>query len=71
MINDNNNKDNLKSFHTSDATASTKKPKSKLNPDAQWLILEKDTVNRIRGQIDYANAFLLRSFRLSLRMEED
>jgi hypothetical protein len=27
-------------------------------------------VSKIRGEIDYANAFLLRSFRLSLRMED-
>jgi hypothetical protein len=51
--------------------SNSKRPKRKLNPDAQWLILEKDTVNKIKDQIDYANAFLLRSFRLSLKMEEE
>jgi hypothetical protein len=66
MSKDNNNEGELKAFR---AAASSNKPKRRLNPGAQWLILEKDTVNRIRGQIDYANAFLLRSFRLSLQME--
>jgi hypothetical protein len=62
-----NTKDELKTFL---AAGHTNHPKTKLNPGAQWLILEKETVNRIRGRIDYANAFLLRSFRLSLHMEE-
>jgi hypothetical protein len=32
--------------------------------------LENATVNRIKGEIDYANAFIFRSFRLRLSMEE-
>jgi hypothetical protein len=62
-----NTKDELKTFR---AAGYSKKPKSRLNPGAQRLILERATVNRIQGDIDYVNAFLLRSFRLSLRMEE-
>jgi hypothetical protein len=42
----------------------------RLNPRAQRLILENSIVNKIRGEIDYANAFLLQSFRLSLHMED-
>jgi hypothetical protein len=32
------------------------KKKDRLYPHAQQLILENSTVNRIKGQIDYANA---------------
>ena len=67
MSENNNNEENLKPFHIA---ASTNKPKSTLNPGAQWLLLEDQTVNRIKRDVDYANAFLLRSFRLSLQMEE-
>jgi hypothetical protein len=52
-----NNKDNLKPFRAVDASAANK-PKSRLSPDAQRVILENVTVNRIQGDIDYANAFL-------------
>jgi hypothetical protein len=65
MYND-STKDELKTFR---AAGHTNKPKSRLNPGAQRVILENAVVNRIRGEIDYANAFLLRSFRLSLEME--
>lgn len=41
----------------------------KLNRNAQWLILENETVNRIKCEVHYANAFLLRSFKLLLQME--
>jgi hypothetical protein len=47
-----------------------KQKQRRLNPGAQRIIMENSTVNKIRGEIDYANAFLLRSFRLSLRMED-
>jgi hypothetical protein len=77
MIIKGNNKDRHKLFSAAadEDTAgvgvtTTKKPKRRLNPDAQRIILENATVNRIRGDIDYANALLLRSFRLSLRMEQ-
>jgi hypothetical protein len=66
MSGNTNNKDNFKPSRT----AITNKPKSRLIPDAQRLILEKDTVNKIKDDVDYANAFFLRSFRLSLQMEE-
>jgi hypothetical protein len=49
--------------------ASSNKKKDRLDPHARQLILENSTVNRIKGEIDYANAFLLRSFKLSLQME--
>jgi hypothetical protein len=42
----------------------------KLSPAAQQLILECAAVDKIKTQVDYANSFLLRSFRLSLQMEE-
>lgn len=48
-----------------------KKKKQPLNPDAQRLILELTTVNRIQNQVDYANAFDLRSFKLYLKMESE
>jgi hypothetical protein len=71
MITEDNNERSLKRFWA-DTAGHTKKPqKSRLDLDAQRLILENAIVNRIRGEIDYANAFLLRSFRLSLHMEED
>jgi hypothetical protein len=69
MSKDNNNEDSIKHFCTEAATT-TKRQNIRLNPNAQRLILENAAVNRIKGDIDYANAFLLRSFRLSLRMEE-
>jgi hypothetical protein len=62
-----NTKGELKAFR---AAASANKPNRKLNPSAQRLILENAIVNRIKGDVDYANAFLLRSFRISLHMEE-
>ncbi|MFL6401689.1 MAG: hypothetical protein ACJ71K_12105 [Nitrososphaeraceae archaeon] len=68
MIIQGNDKDSHKLFCAAHTTA--KKPKSRLSPDAQRLILENATVNRIKGDVDYANAFLLRSLRLRLQMEE-
>jgi hypothetical protein len=68
MIIGDNDKESIKCFCTGTA-GHTNNPKRRLNPDAQQLILEKAVVNRIRGEVDYANAFLLRSFRLSLHME--
>ena len=77
MIIKGNNKDRHKLFSAAadEDTAgvgvtTTKKQKRRLNPNAQRLILENSTVNGIKGEIDYANAFLLRNFRFSLRMEE-
>jgi hypothetical protein len=68
MSNDNSNEDSIKRFCTEAATT-TKRQKIRLNPNAQKLILENATVNKIKGEIDHANAFLLRSFRLLLQME--
>jgi hypothetical protein len=65
MIDDDNNEGSDKAC----CTSTTKKQKGRLNRNAQQL-LKNAIVNRIRGDIDYANAFLLRSFRLTLCIEE-
>jgi hypothetical protein len=51
--------------------AAKKKKQQLLDPNAQRLILELATVNRIQNEVAYANAFDLRSFKLYLRMEEE
>jgi hypothetical protein len=51
--------------------ADKKKKKNQLNLDAQRLIVELATVNRIQNEVAYANAHKLRSFKLYLKMEEE
>jgi hypothetical protein len=51
--------------------ADKKKKKNQLNQDAQRLILELATVNRIQNEVAYANAHDLRSFKLYLKLEEE
>jgi hypothetical protein len=51
--------------------AGDKKKKQQLDPNAQRLILELATVNRIQNEVACANAFDLRSFKLYLKMEEE
>ena len=47
-----------------------KKKVRDLSPDVQRIMLETATVDRIKSEVDYANHFLLRSFKLSLNMED-
>jgi hypothetical protein len=47
-----------------------KKKVRDLSPDVQRIMLETATVDRIKSEVDYANQFLLRSFKLSLNMED-
>ena len=52
-------------------TTTEDRRKKKLDPNAQRLLLELATVNEIQKKIDYANAFVLRSFSLKrLEMEQ-
>lgn len=47
----------------------SRKDKRRLSPDAQQLILEQSVANRIKSDVDYANHFILRSFRLTITQE--
>jgi hypothetical protein len=67
MSSSNNSKPNFKGFY---ANKNRQRRQGRLNPRAQQVLLENATVNRIKGEIDYANAFIFRSFRLRLSMEE-
>lgn len=49
---------------------SINKKQKKLDRNTQQLILENATVNRIKGEVDHVNGFILRSFRLRLEIEE-
>jgi hypothetical protein len=48
-----------------------KNNKERLNPEAQQVIRENAIVNRIQNEVDHANAFDLRNFRLRLEMEKE
>ena len=65
----------LNNFHFSAVAPPNRKPnkkgnKDKLNPDAQRLLLELATVNRIQNEVYHANQFDLQNLRLRLIIEE-